>query len=292
MTMTSHTTGAAKMADGKIVILGGKGMLGTDLATACQKGGIDAAILDLPEFDITNSEHVKRAIDGASVVVNCAAYTNVDKAESDQSLAYRINAQAVGELGAIAKKAKVRVLHISTDFVFDGKSSRPYVETDKPNPINAYGKSKLEGERLLVESGCESCIIRIEWTYGFGGNNFVTKLITRAKQASEIKVVTDQTGSPTATAEVAGVILKMLEKKAQGLFHFAADGYVSRFEMAKFILKKFDMDIDLTACLTSDFPSAAQRPLNSCFDCDKIQAVLDEPIKAWQGPLEKFLGQL
>ena len=290
--MISHTTGAAKMADSGIVILGGKGMLGTDLAAACQNRGIDATVLDLPEFDITNSEHVKRAIDGAGVVVNCAAYTNVEKAESEEALAYRVNAEAVGGLGAIAKRVGARVLHISTDFVFDGKSSRPYIETDEPNAINAYGKSKLEGERLLVESGCESCIIRIEWTYGFGGNNFVTKLISWAKQAGELKVITDQIGSPTATTEVAEVVLELLDKKAEGLFHFASAGYASRFEMAKFIFDRLDMDVDLSGCLASDFPSAAQRPLNSCFDCSKIQAILDEPIKAWQGPLEIFLREL
>lgn len=277
-------------------------MLGSDLALACRQHQFTTTILDLPDFDITNYQQLDRAVRNTSVVVNCAAYTDVDDAESHAEMAYKVNAEAVGRLASIAKDAGVWVLHIGTDFVFDGKSDRPYAETDAPNPINTYGKSKLAGEQLLVESRCRYCIMRIEWTYGLGGGNFVTRLIETAKADKKLKVVDDQVGSPTATTEVAGVICKLLQKKPEGLFHFAAAGYVSRFEMAKFVFDRLNMSVDLSSCKSAEpanLPAAtprvarhggrAARLLNSLFDCSKIKALLDEPIKPWQEPLERFL---
>jgi dTDP-4-dehydrorhamnose reductase len=278
--------------DAKIAILGGRGMLGTDLARQCTEQGINFEVFDLPDFDITNHQQLSRIVRHAAIVVNCAAYTDVDGAQSQADLAYQVNATAVGHLGALAKEANVWVLHISTDFVFDGKSDRPYVETDPPNPINTYGASKLAGEQLLVESGCRNCIIRVEWTYGSGGKNFVTKLVKHAKASKKLKVVDDQMGSPTATTKVAKVICELVPKKPEGIFHFANAGYVSRFEMAKFIFDKLNMSVDLSSCKTSNYASAAARPLSSRFDCSKIKALLDGPIESWQRPLEHFLRHL
>jgi dTDP-4-dehydrorhamnose reductase len=276
----------------KIAILGGRGMLGTDVAAECGRQGIDFEIFDLPEFDITNESHLTEAVKNAGVVINCAAYTNVEKAESQAELAYKVNADAVGKLGVIAAQAGVWVLHIGTDFVFDGKSDRPYIETDAPNPINIYGKSKLAGERLLIESGCANCIMRLEWTYGRTGNNFVSKLIESVKKGQKLRVVDDQVGSPTATAEASKAILNLLAKSPTGLYHFAASGYVSRFETAKFIFEKLKMPVDLSSCKSSVYKTAAQRPLNSRFNCSKIEKLLGEPIKPWQKPLENFLRQI
>ncbi len=278
--------------DANIAILGGRGMLGSDLVLACEFHRLKTTVLDLPDFDITNTDHLQEAVHNAQIIINCAAYTNVDKAESELDLACQVNAEAVGHLGVLARETDVWVLHISTDFVFDGKSDRPYVETDPPNPINTYGASKLAGEKLLVESRCRHCIMRLEWTYGSHGNNFVSKLIKRAKMAKTLKVVDDQIGSPTATTEVAKAICNLVSKKPEGIFHFASDGYISRFEMAKFVFEKLNMSVDLSRCKTSDFTSPAERPLNSRFDCSKIKSLLDEPIKPWQGPLERFLEQL
>lgn len=280
------------MAEGKIVILGAKGMLGTDVAGAFRQRGIRTGVFDLPEFDITSPQLLRQALSGADAVINCAAYTNVEKAESESELAYKINGEAVGTLGRIVKENSIWLLHISTDFVFDGKTDKPYVETDRPDPINEYGSSKLAGEKLLVESGCRHCIMRTEWTYGSAGRNFVSKLVSRAKEKGRLKVVDDQIGSPTATTEVASVICELLERRAEGLFHFAAAGYVSRYEMAEFIFQTLGMDVDLRRCSSNDFPSAAKRPLSSRFDCSKIKASLGKPIENWQGPLEKFLRQL
>ena len=275
-----------------IAVLGGRGMLGSDLVQTCRQQGFTPIVLDLPEFDITNTDHLQQAVSDADIIVNCAAYTNVDGAESQAELAYKVNAEAAGRLGAIARDAGKWVLHISTDFVFDGRSDSPYAETDQPNPINTYGKTKLAGEQLLARSGCKYCIVRVEWTYGSSGNNFVTKLTQRAKSQDTLKVVDDQTGSPTATTQAAGVICKLLRKKPEGIFHFASAGYVTRYGMAEYIFDRLSMNVNLVPCKTSDFPSPATRPLNSRFNCSKIISLLDEPIENWRAPLELFLRQL
>jgi dTDP-4-dehydrorhamnose reductase len=276
----------------RIAVLGGRGMLGSDLVKICQQQGINPIVYDLPEFDITDVDQVRQAVASADMIVNCAAYTNVDGAESQAELAYQVNDEAVGRLGTVARQAGKWVLHISTDFVFDGSGDKPYVETDNPNPINTYGKTKLAGEQLLTGSGCDYCIVRIEWTYGSAGNNFVTKLIQRAESRQTLKVVDDQTGSPTSTIEAAKAICELVKKKPEGIYHFASAGYVTRYDMAKFILEQLSMNIELLPCKTSDFPSPATRPLNSRFDCSKIKSLLDETIERWQDPLELFLRQL
>jgi dTDP-4-dehydrorhamnose reductase len=275
-----------------ISILGGKGMLGSDLAEVLRQHKCNVQVLDLPEFDITKPHQLAQAVQATKVIVNCAAYTNVDGAERQIESAYQINAEAVGRLGALSRKAGVWVMHVSTDFVFDGRLDRPYKETDPPCPINTYGKTKQAGEYLLTQSGCQHCILRIEWTYGSAGPNFVTKLIQSAKTGGALKVVDDQIGSPTATTQVAEVIYKLLSKKIEGLFHFANAGYVNRYDMAKFIFDKLLMDVNLMPCKTSDYESPAARPLNSRFDCSKIQTLLDGPIEPWQKALEHFVRKL
>jgi len=267
-------------------------MLGTDLAEQCEREGIGFEVFDLPEFDITNRKQLAEVVRRFEAIVNCAAYTDVEAAEDHAERAFAVNADAVGELGKLAAETGGWVLHISTDFVFDGTGDRPYVETDRPNPINAYGKSKLAGEQLLIESGCRCCIMRLQWTYGRAGANFVTKLITTAKKNPRLRVVEDQVGSPTATTEAAKAICCLLRKRPEGLFHYASKGYVSRLDMAGFIFDKLGMPVSVTGCKSSDYPSRTHRPLNSRFCCDKIEPLLDEPIARWEIPLERFLNGL
>jgi len=286
----------------KIIILGGKGMLGTDVVAECKNRGLDFEVFDLPEFDITNEHQLAEAIRGAQTIINCAAYTNVEKAETETELAFRINTEAVGQLAMLARNSGAWVLHISTDFVFDGKNSKPYAEKDIPHPINAYGRTKLAGERLLAENRCRHCIIRLEWTYGLSGDNFIKKILQKARTLAtakqgeagqkELKVVDDQVGSPTATTEAAKAVCDLAHKKLTGIYHFASQGYTSRFGVAQFIVEKLNLDVQLTRCKTADFPSAAARPLNSRFNCGKIRPLLSGPIKPWEDALEEFLRQL
>ena len=292
MKTPSLMNGLKRMGSGTVVILGGRGMLGSDLAIACQQAGFDVKVYDQPEFDVTNLDHIEQALQGTDAVINCAAYTNVDGAESETPLAFRVNAEAVGRLGVLAGTRGLWVLHVSTDFVFDGLHDRPYDEQDTPNPLSAYGRSKLQGERLLLESGCLACIVRIEWTYGRHGKNFVTKLLERASSGAELKVVDDQIGTPTATTEVANAFCSLLRRRPEGLYHLSGQGYVSRFGVAQFIAERLSLPNRLVACKTSDFTSPAARPLNSRFDCRKISPYLDGLMLPWQVPLGRFLEQL
>ncbi len=280
------------MGSRTMAILGGRGMLGTDLAAACTRRGFDVRVYDLPECDITNAEHLRQVVRDVDLIVNCAAYTNVDGAEGQAELAHRVNGAAVGRLGELARQDDKWVLHISTDFVFDGRLDRPYVETDATNPINQYGKSKLAGERLLRESGCSHCIVRLEWTYGLYGKNFVTKLVEQARTTDTLSVVTDQVGSPPATTEVAGAVCDLSERMVEGVYHFASAGYVSRYAMAAFILGRLGLKAELRPCRTSDYPAPAARPLNSRFDCTKVQRLRSEPARPWQESLGEFLRQI
>jgi dTDP-4-dehydrorhamnose reductase len=267
-------------------------MLGTELAAACRRRGFEVRIHDLPEFDLTEAGHLRQAVDEADVIVNCAAYTDVDGAESKSQFAHRVNAEAVGRLGEMAAESGKWVLHFSTDFVFDGRLDQPYAETDAPNPISEYGRSKLAGERLLQATGGNCCIVRLEWMYGANGNNFIAKLLRRAESGGPVSVVDDQIGAPTAAAEVAKVALTIMDKRVVGLYHFANAGYASRYDVAAFVFERLARPVALKRCRTADYPAPAARPLNSRFDCRKIQALLDEPIAPWQESLEHYLRQL
>jgi len=277
-----------------VVVLGARGMLGTDLMDYLAGRHIAAKGYDLPEVDITSAEHLKNILEGAKLIINCAAYTNVEKAESETEPAFRVNGQAVGILGRLAKERSIPVLHISTDFVFDGTLDRPYVETDPANPLSAYGKSKYEGEKMLSVSGCQFCIVRLQWTYGRAGVNFVRKIVAAARAGKPLRVVDDQVGSPTATAETAKILCRMIELPIfpEGVYHLAAKGYVSRYEMARFIFNTLKMNVSLSPCKTSDFPTAAKRPLNSRFDCRKLEQLLAVEMRPWQEPLREYLERL
>ena len=273
----------------RIVIIGGNGMLGTDLHELAIASGYEVIIFDRPDFDITNKADVKRAVASGDVIVNCAAYTAVDKAESEPEAAYAVNAAAVKNLGEVCASANKYLVHISTDFVFGDDSDRPLKETDSPSPLSVYGRTKLEGEILLSQTPCRAGIIRVQWTYGKGGNNFIYKIVELAKSRPELKVVDDQVGAPTPTASAAAAILCFLEKQPEGIFHFAAKGYASRYETAIFIADKLGLDVKISPCASTEFPAPAARPLNSRFDCSKIDAVLDFPRPVWDEALERFL---
>lgn len=245
--------------------------------------------LDLPEFNITNSAQVNEALSGADVIINCAAYTNVDGAESEPDLARRVNADAVAGLAELAARTGAWVLHISTDFVFDGQLNRPYREQDEARPLSVYGQTKLEGERALLSSDERHCVVRVSWTFGASGQSFVTKVIQRAREAGRLQVVDDQVGSPTSTLKLAQALCALIPVRPGGLFHLAAQGYTSRFAMAQLILSRLGLDAELSPCKTSDYPTPAARPLNSRFDCSKIQRELGLSMDAWEIPLTQHL---
>ena len=274
----------------RVAILGGRGMLGTDLAAVLAEHGSAPVVFDLPECDVRRRQDLRSALAGVDAVVNCAAYTQVDRAETETELCRAVNADAVGALSAVAAARGVHVLHISTDFVFDGTLDRPYCEDDEPRPISVYGQTKLDGERQLQACGCRGAVVRVEWTYGAAGANFVTKFVERARQNRELRMVSDQIGAPTWTRDVAGALVELLRQRATGLYHYAAAGYATRLDVARLIRDECGLACQLIPCLTADFPAPARRPLNSRFDCSRIESLLSCPRSPWQDSLRKFLA--
>lgn len=275
-----------------IAITGGRGMLGSDLVPVFEKAGYKVRALDLPEFDLTRPEHIEKQLAGFEAVINCAAFTNVDKAEEMAETANRVNGEAVGWLGAWARKHQARLIQISTDFVFDGESKRPYQETDQPHPVSVYGRSKLKGEEALLKSGCHCAVLRVQWSYGRHGVNFVGKLLERARRGGELKVVNDQFGAPTWTDDMARAILCLVNKRCEGIFHFANAGYASRFEVAQFVARKLGLPNPVIPCSSAEFPVKALRPGNSRFCTAKIRKILDHKIRPWEEALGVFLARL
>lgn len=266
-------------------------MLGSALCVALRAQGVQPVVLDLPDFDVCRESDLADAVRSSRLVVNCAAYTNVDGAEAEPELAQAVNARAVSVLGALAAEHGTTVLHISTDFVFDGAGEGPYSERDEPNPLSIYGASKLAGERGLVASGCDYLLVRLQWTYGEAGANFVTKCVARGREVKELRVVNDQIGAPTWTRDAATALVELLGARQTGLFHYAARGHASRSEVAEFTFARLGMDCRVIPCRTDEFPTPARRPLNSRFNCDRIDRVLSRPRPNWQDSLSDFLDQ-
>ncbi len=273
-----------------VAVLGGRGMLGADLVAALRRAGYAATPFDLPECDVTRERDVALALADVQAVINCAAFTNVDGAESAPEAARAVNAEAPGRIGRLAAQRRIYVLHVSTDFVFDGTQDRPYRETDKPRPVSVYGATKLAGEEAVLASGCRGAVVRVQWTYGQSGNHFIGKFLARALARDDLLMVSDQIGSPTWTQDVSAAFLDLLGARMEGLFHYAAAGYATRFDVARAILELRGLSGKrLTPCRTADFPAAARRPLNSRFDCAKIDAVLASPRPHWRDSLARFL---
>ena len=270
----------------------GNGMLGSDLAQMASDAGWTVSTYDLPEFDITNKEQLQQVVDSADCIVNCAAYTNVDKAETEKDLCAAVNAKALSTLGKLAAQSDKYVVHISTDFVFGDLQKAPQSEADKTNPLSVYGATKLDGENNLLNSGCKCAVIRVQWTYGVNGNNFISKILELAKKLPQLKVVSDQFGSPTWTMDISRAIMEFLNKKTEGLYHFADSGYATRFDIAKAVVEYFKLDTKLTPCGSDEFPAPAARPCNSRFDCSKIDKVLSFERPTWQESLNKFLEKI
>ena len=229
--------------------------------------------------------------------INCAAYTAVDKAETDQDKAFEINADAVGILAELCKKHQTKLIHISTDYVYDGTKKNPLKEENAVAPLNIYGQSKLKGEELALKKNPETLIIRTSWVYSSFGNNFVKTMLRLMKEKEEINVVSDQIGSPTYAADLASVIMQMIEKIEKGdhysgIYNYCNDGITNWFEFAKAIRDAAGLDCIINPVTASTYKTAAQRPLYSVLNTEKIQEILDEPIPKWEDSLLKCIARL
>lgn len=273
----------------KILILGSKGMLAFKLIDVFK--GNELVKWDLPELDITKKEDVINKIADLKpeLVINAAAYTDVDGCETNKELAMNVNGNAVGYIAEACSKINVPLVHISTDYVFDGKKASGYAEEDKKNPINVYGQSKSLGEELLMKNTKKFFLIRTEWLYGPNGKNFVDTIIRLASEKPELNVVTDQVGSPTYTGDLAKKINEIAKKGVFGIYHVTNSGSCSWFDFAKKILeiKKIKTPVKPTTSL--EFKRPATRPAYSVLINKNLEKQGISKMRQWQEALKYYL---
>jgi len=249
------------------------------------------------ELDLNSESNISHYFDSNDkfdVIINCAAYTAVDKAEQEQDLVNQINHLSVKQLAEIAKEQKSQLIHISTDYVFDGESDKPYTETDETNPINIYGKTKLAGEQALQRvMPTDAIIIRTSWVYSEFGNNFVKTMLRLAKERDELNIVSDQIGSPTYATDLAEVILKIInntnyrnKKQSTEIYHYSNEGEISWYGFAKEIFELADIQCRVNSITTGEYPTPAQRPKNTVMQNDKIARIFGLKITNWKSSLE------
>ncbi len=273
----------------RVLVTGAGGMLGQDVVRAVREHGDETVALTRRELDVTDAEAVAAAVAAArpDALINCAAWTDVDGAESDPDGAAAINATGAGNLARTAASAGVRLVHISTDYVFDGRQRMPYVESDAPAPQSAYGRTKLDGERAVAAAGGSHAIVRSSWLFGTGGLNFAATMLKLAAERDEVAVVTDQIGCPTATAHLAPALLELAQNDAQGLFHVAGSGRCSWNDFAAEIFRQAGVDCRVLPCTTADMPRPAPRPANSALVSERPET---PSLPTWQEGVSFYLA--
>ena len=281
----------------KILVTGCNGQLGSSLRREIDNDpDIEAVYTDYDTLDITHREAVERFLSDHrfDIIVNCAAYTAVDKAESDEILASALNTGAVGNLGEAAVKTGAKVIHISTDYVFSGQGFRPYEENDEPYPQGIYGRTKLEGEALLTSFCQNAMIIRTAWLYSEFGKNFVKTMLDLAETRPEINVVADQIGTPTYAGDLASAIHTIIkhEKWIPGIYHFTDEGVASWYDFTKAIFEMAGKEVKVNPIPTSAYPTPAKRPLYSVLSKSKIKNTYGIDIPYWRDSLRKCLINL
>ena len=267
----------------KILVTGANGMLGQDLCPILEDENFDIIETDIDVLDITNFDNVNEVFSQyePDFVIHCAAYTNVDKAEDEKELAFKINAQGTENIAKACKNSDIPILYISTDYVFDGTKKGKYLPEDKTNPINVYGASKLAGEEAVRQNE-KYYIVRTSWLYGHHGKNFVETMIS-LKDKEELKVVDDQIGCPTWTVELANGIVKIItDEMPFGIYQVCGSGHTSWFGFAQKIFELYGADVNLKPCTTDEFPRKAKRPKNSIMDNNRI-------CRKWETALKEYM---
>jgi dTDP-4-dehydrorhamnose reductase len=277
----------------RLLVTGAGGMLGFDVVRAARTAGDDVIALTHAELDVTDAGAVATAIADARVdaVINCAAWTDVDGAETDPDGAHAANGDAAGALARAAAAAGTRLVHVSTDYVFDGDrpaDAPPYVESDATGPRSVYGASKLAGERAVEAAGGSHAIARSSWLFGVGGRNFAATMLALAADRDEVTVVDDQVGCPTATAHLAPALLELARSDAQGVFHVAGAGHTSWHDFAVEIFRQAGTGTRVLPCTTAEMPRPAPRPAFSALASERPDAPVLPP---WQEGLATYLSQ-
>ena len=274
----------------KVLVTGANGQLGYDVVKELQKQNIECCGATRKDFDILNFEATEKFITNymPDVVIHCAAYTAVDKAEDEQNVCFYVNAFATENIAQICKKIDAKMIYISTDYVFDGTKGGFYEVDDKPNPVNVYGRTKLLGEQAVQKILNKYFIVRISWVFGEHGNNFVKTMLLLGKERKELNIVADQYGSPTYTADLVPLLIEMIKTDKYGIYHATNEGVCSWADFAEEIFKLAGMNVKVNHIAASEYPTKAKRPLNSRLSKEKLDKYFYK-LPFWKTALEKFI---
>ncbi|RLD63171.1 MAG: dTDP-4-dehydrorhamnose reductase [Bacteroidetes bacterium] len=285
-----------------ILVTGADGQLGSEIRTlASNYNNFNFIFTDVNNLDITNINDVEEFFTSHPIdyTINCAAYTAVDKAETNQETANSINVTGVKNLVALSQKYSSKLIHISTDYVFDGNNHKPYVETDITNPVSVYGKTKLEAEQIILNSTIKSIIIRTSWLYSSYGNNFVKTMMRLGSERDELNVIFDQVGTPTYAFDLAKTILEIIVLSAkdnnnfkQGIYHFSNQGVCSWYDFAIEIMKFSNINCKINPIESKDYPTPAKRPFYSVLNKSKIENTFNISIPYWKNSLSQCVKKL
>ena len=275
----------------RILVTGVKGQLGYDVMNELAKRGHTGIGVDVEEMDITDAAKVEQVIKESEVeaVIHCAAYTAVDAAEDNAELCHKINAEGTENIAKVCKELDLKMIYISTDYVFNGEGTRPWEPDDEREPLNVYGQAKYEGE-LAVEKYLEKYyIVRIAWVFGVNGKNFIKTMLNLSETHDELSVVNDQIGSPTYTYDLAKLLVDMVETDKYGRYHATNEGLCTWYEFATEIFRQAGKEITVHPVTSEQFPSKARRPHNSRMSKDKLEANGFDRLPTWQDALNRYL---
>lgn len=282
-----------------ILVTGADGQLGNELRLLGVTSSNRYIFTDVSELDITDAEAVEKAVadNEAGVIINCAAYTDVERAEEEEHKAFAINCTAVKNLAEAAAQHRATLIHISTDYVFDGRSDTPYTEDMPTKPAGAYGRTKLAGEKAITKSGCRHLIFRTSWLYSEFGSNFLKKMMRLTAERDSLKVVFDQTGTPTYAADLARAIFDIVEsgkyKANEGLYHFSGEGVCSWYDFAAEIAAEAgNSRCKITPCRTWEYPTEAVRPFYSVLDKSKYKRTFGASIPHWREAMKRCIARI
>lgn len=279
----------------KVLVTGVKGQLGYDVMRELEKRGLEGIGVDIDEMDITDPLSVDKVITEANpdAVIHCAAYTAVDAAEDNEAVCRKVNVDGPENIAKVCKKLDIKMIQISTDYVFDGLGERPWEPDDKTGPVSVYGLTKRDGENKVMENLDKFFIVRIAWVFGINGKNFVKTMINLSKNHDSLNVVNDQIGSPTYTYDLARLLVDMIQTDKYGIYHATNEGFTSWYDFSCAIFKEAGIRMNVNPVSTAEYPaSKAARPLNSRMSKDKLDANGFERLPSWQDALKRYIVEL
>ena len=278
----------------RVFVTGVKGQLGYDVMNELEKQGLEGIGVDIDEMDITDADQVNKVIKEAApdAVIHCAAYTAVDAAEDNEEICRKVNAQGTENIAKVCEELDIKMMYISTDYVFNGQGERPWEPDDEREPLNVYGQTKYEGELAIEEHVKKFFTVRIAWVFGVNGKNFIKTMLNLGKTHDHLTVVNDQTGSPTYTYDLARLLVDMIQTDKYGRYHATNEGICTWYEFACEIFKQAGMNVSVAPVSSDEYPAKAKRPSNSRMDKSKLTANGFTPLSTWQDALSRYLKEI